>query len=174
MDSRARSAATLGVLVMLCLVGILVGIRALTADLPTDPLVESTTEQCENRNIAQGKKIRAEEITVSVFNAGSKAGAASRVMKELQTRGFADGDSGNAPKGTEVIRAQVWSDSPRNSAARLVALQLGAGIKVFAEQAAARSRHRRRGRRPAGQDAEGTRRRSGPRSARNVCSPPVS
>ena len=134
MDSRARSAATLGVLVMLCLVGILVGIRALTADLPTDPLVESTTEQCENRNIAQGKKIRAEEVTVSVFNAGSKAGAASQVMKELQTRGFADGDSGNAPKGTAVIRAQVWSDSPRNSAARLVALQLGAGIKVFAKK----------------------------------------
>ena len=40
MDARARSAATLGVLVMLCLVGILVGIRALTSDLPTDPLVQ--------------------------------------------------------------------------------------------------------------------------------------
>jgi hypothetical protein len=132
MDARARSAATLGVLVMLCLVGILIGIRALTSDLPTGPLVESTTEQCENRNIAQGKKIRADEITVSVYNAGRKNGAASRVMKELQTRGFADGESGNAPKGTEVIRAQVWADSPRNSAARLVALQLGTGIKVFA------------------------------------------
>ena len=134
MDSRARSAATLGVLVMLCLVGILVGIKALTADLPTDPLVEKTTEKCENRNIAQGKKIGAEEITVSVFNAGRKAGAASRVMKELQTRGFASGDSGNAPKGTKVLRAQVWADSPKNSAARLVALQLGSDIKVFAKK----------------------------------------
>jgi hypothetical protein len=135
MDARARSAATLGVLVVLCLVGILVGIRALTADLPTDPLVESTTKQCENRNIARGKKIRAGEITVSVFNAGSKAGAASRVMKELQTRGFADGDSGNAPKGSGVVRAQVWADSPKNSAARLVARQLGSGIRVFAGKA---------------------------------------
>ena len=132
MDSRARSAATLGVLVMLCLVGILVGIRALTSDLPTGPLVESTTQQCENRTVAQGKKIRSDEITVSVYNAGSENGAASRVMKELQTRGFADGESGNAPKGTKVIRAQVWADSPRNSAARLVARQLGTGIKVFA------------------------------------------
>jgi hypothetical protein len=131
MDARARSAATLGVLVMLCLVGILVGIRALTSDLPTGPLVERTTEKCENRNIAQGKKIRADEITVSVYNAGRENGAASRVMKELQTRGFASGESGNAPKGTEVIRAQVWADSRKNSAARLVALQLGSGIKVF-------------------------------------------
>ena len=132
MDSRARSAATLGVLVMLCLVGILVGIRALTSDLPTGPLVESTTQQCENRTVAQGKKIRSDEITVSVYNAGSENGAASRVMKELQTRGFADGESGNAPKGTKVIRAQVWADSPRNSAARLVARQLGTDIRVFA------------------------------------------
>ena len=132
MDSRARSAATLGVLVMLCLVGILVGIRALTSDLPTGPLVKSTTQACENRTIAQGKKIRADEITVSVYNAGRENGAASRVMKELQTRGFADGDSGNAPKGTEVIRAQVWADSPKNSAARLVARQLGHDIRVFA------------------------------------------
>ena len=132
MDSRARSAATLGVLVMLCLVGILIGIRALTSDLPTGPLVESTTQQCENRTVAQGKKIRSDEITVSVYNAGSENGAASRVMKELQTRGFADGESGNAPKGTKVIRAQVWADSPRNSAARLVARQLGSDIRVFA------------------------------------------
>ncbi|MET1060431.1 MAG: LytR C-terminal domain-containing protein [Nocardioides sp.] len=132
MDSRARSAVTLGVLVMLCLVGILIGIRALTADLPTDPLVETTSDTCENRIVDKGKKIRAEEITVSVYNAGTKAGAASQVMKELQTRGFADGESGNAPKGTEVIRAQVWADSPRNSAARLVARQLGSDIKVFA------------------------------------------
>ena len=134
MDSRARSAATLGVLVMLCLVGILVGIRALTADLPTDPLVESATEQCELRTIAQGKKIRADEITVSVYNGGSRAGAASRVMKELQTRGFAPGESDNAPKGSGVIRAQVWADSPKNSAARLVARQLGSGIRVFADK----------------------------------------
>ena len=44
----------------------------------------------------------------------------------------ADGDSGNAPKGTKVSRAQVWADSPRNSAARLVARQLGTDIRVFA------------------------------------------
>jgi hypothetical protein len=131
MGSRARSAATLGVLVMLCLVGILIGIRALTADLPTDPLVKKTSDQCETRTIAKGKKIRADEITVSVYNAGRKNGAASQVMKKLQTRGFAAGESGNAPKGTEVIRAQVWADSRKNSAARLVAVQLGTGIKVF-------------------------------------------
>lgn len=134
MQARARSATTLGVLVMLCLFGILIGVRALTADLPDDPLVESSDQQCENRTVAAGDRIRAGEVTVSVYNAGSRAGAASQVMTRLQTRGFAEGESGNAPKGTEIIRAQVWADSPRNSAARLVARHLGTGIKVFGGQ----------------------------------------
>jgi hypothetical protein len=116
---------------MLCLFGILIGVRALTTDLPDDPLVESSDQQCEDRTIAAGKRIRAGEVTVSVYNAGTEAGAASKVMSVLQTRGFAEGESGNAPKGTEIIRAQVWADSPRNSAARLVARHLGVGIRVF-------------------------------------------
>ena len=80
MQARARSAATLGVLVMLCLFGILIGVRALTTDLPDEPLVESSDQQCEDRTIAAGKRIRAGEVTVSVYNAGSEAGAASKVM----------------------------------------------------------------------------------------------
>jgi hypothetical protein len=134
MEPRARSAATLGALVVLCLLGILFGIRALTADLPDEPLVESSTAPCEDRTIADGKKIRADEITVSVYNGGVKAGAASRVMKELQTRGFVAGESGNAPKGSDVIRVQIWADRPKNAAARLVARQFGPGIRVFGKK----------------------------------------
>ena len=136
MQARGRSAVTLGVLVMLCLVGILVGVRALTADLPDEPLIESADQQCEDRTVAPGKRIRAAEITVSVYNAGSRAGAANQVMRQLVARGFAEGKSGNAPEGTDIIRAQVWADTRRNSAARLVARHLGTGIKVFADKPA--------------------------------------
>jgi hypothetical protein len=131
MDPRARSAATLGVLVVLCLVGILLGIRGLTADLPTDPLVEDDNAVCETRTIADGAKIRSADITVSVYNAGRQNGLASRVLKELQTRGFGAGESGNAPDGTKVVRAQVWADEKKNAAARLVARQLGPTTRVF-------------------------------------------
>ena len=131
MEARLRSAATLGVLVILCLLGILFGIRGLTQDLPTDPLVESTSELCENRTLEDGAKIRASEVTVSVYNAGRQAGLASRVLKQLQTRGFGAGESGNAPKGTKVVRAQVWADSKKNAAAKMVARHFGPTTKVF-------------------------------------------
>ncbi|RYP87219.1 LytR family transcriptional regulator [Nocardioides guangzhouensis] len=131
MEGRARSAATLGVLVVLCLLGIWFGIRGLTADLPTDPLVEKGNTICEDRTIAHGTKIRAGEITVSVYNAGRQAGLASRVLRSLQARGFGPGETGNAPEGTKVVRAQVWADSKRNAAAKLVARQLGPTTKVF-------------------------------------------
>jgi hypothetical protein len=130
MDARLRSAATLGVLVMLCLLGILFGVKSLTKDLPANPISAGSDELCTERTVEAGQKIRASEITVSVFNAGTRGGAASKVMKELQTRGFASGDSANAPDGTKVIRAQVWADSRRNSAAQLVAAQFGDDIAV--------------------------------------------
>ena len=131
MGARLRSATTLGVLVILCLLGILFGIRGLTQDLPTDPLVEDTSQVCENRTLQDGAKIRAAEVTVSVYNAGRQAGLASRVLKQLQTRGFAAGESGNAPEGTKVIRAQVWADSRKNTAARMVAKHFGPTTKVL-------------------------------------------
>ena len=130
MEGRLRSAATLGVLVILCLLGILFGIRGLTQDLPTDPLVESTSELCENRTLEDGAKIRASEVTVSVYNAGRQAGLASRVLKQLQTHGFGAGESGNAPQGTKVVRAQVWADSKKNAAAKMVARHFGPTTKV--------------------------------------------
>jgi hypothetical protein len=130
MGSRGRSAATLGVLVMLCLLGILFGIRGLTAELPTEPLVEDANAVCEDRVVEDGQKIRSDEITVSVFNGGKRAGAASKVLSALQERGFAAGETGNA-EDTGVIRAQVWADRRNNAAALLVARQFGPSIKVF-------------------------------------------
>ena len=131
MQARLRSAATLGVLVILCLLGILFGIRGLTQDLPTDPLVKDTNQVCENRTLEDGAKIRASEVTVSVYNAGRQAGLASRVLNQLQTRGFAAGESGNAPKGTKVARAQVWADTRKNAAAKMLAKHFGPTTKVF-------------------------------------------
>ena len=130
MDARLRSAATLGVLVMLCLLGILFGVKSLTKDLPANPISAGSDELCTERTVEAGQKIRASEITVSVYNAGRRAGAASTVMRQLQSRGFVAGESKNAPDGTDVRRAQVWADTRGNSAAKLVAAQFGDDIAV--------------------------------------------
>jgi hypothetical protein len=124
MDRRATAAITLGVLVMLCVVGLLVGFRALTAELPDEPLVEEAPA-CEPRTVQKGSVVRPRDVVVSVFNAGTRAGAASRTMEQLVERGFVPGDSDNAPRDTGVLRAQVWVDGPINPAARLVAAQFG-------------------------------------------------
>ncbi len=103
---------------------------SLTKDLPANPISAESDELCTERTVEAGQKIRASEITVSVYNAGRRAGAASTVMRELQSRGFVAGESKNAPDGTDVRRAQVWADTRGNSAAKLVAAQFGDDIAV--------------------------------------------
>jgi hypothetical protein len=134
MHSRVKSAATLGVLGMLCVVGLLLGIRAVTADLPSGSLVKDPPPACEDRTIEKGGRIAASDVLVSVYNAGNRAGRASRTMSQLQERGFAAGESGNAPEGTRVARAQVWYDDPANPAALMVARQFGPRTKVYPGQ----------------------------------------
>lgn len=130
MDRRVKSAATLGVLAMLCMIGLLLGVRAVTADLPTDSLIKDPPPACEARTIEKGGTVAATDILVSVYNAGSRAGLASKTMSQLQERGFATGESGNAPKGTPVRHAQVWTEDPTNPAALIVARQFGRETKV--------------------------------------------
>jgi hypothetical protein len=134
MHARVKSAATLGVLAVLCVIGLLLGVRAVTTDLPTGSLVKDPPPACEDRTIEKGGRIAAADVLVSVYNSGSRAGRASRTMNQLQERGFAAGESGNAPEGTNVSRAQVWYDDPTNPAALLVARQFGRNAKIYPRQ----------------------------------------
>ncbi|MBD8871195.1 LytR C-terminal domain-containing protein [Nocardioides donggukensis] len=129
MDRRAVSAITLGVLVMLCLVAVLLGFRALTAELPDDPIA-SEPPVCEDRDVDKGEKVRPRDVVVSVFNAGSRAGQASKISNALENRGFVPAERDNAPRETGIVRAQVWVDGPVNPAARLVATHLGKGTPI--------------------------------------------
>jgi hypothetical protein len=67
---------------------------------------------------------------VSVFNAGTRAGLADETMGVLANRGFDKGSVGNAPAGSRVRVAQIWTTRRKDAAARLVALQFGPAIKV--------------------------------------------
>lgn len=128
MEPRARSGATLAVLSVLCIFGLVFGVVAVSQEFPE---IETPTESaCEPREFAAGSKVRLGEVAVSVFNAGSESGAATKTLQQLMERGFARGTSGNAPKKTKVARVQVWTDEPNNPAVRLVAQQFGKGTKV--------------------------------------------
>jgi hypothetical protein len=132
-DRRATSAATLAVLLGLCLLGLLFGIKALTSDLPDDPIVENPDATCVDREVTAGTKVFAEDVLVSVYNAGTRSGVASKTMSTLQIRGFAAGKTGNE-KGVNVKRVQVWGD-PSNPAVQLVAAQFGDAATITAGRA---------------------------------------
>ena len=128
--TRGRlSALTLTVLVVLLLVGALVGWRSLTAPLPEEE--PATTGASCVEQLRRGDTVRTADVTVSVYNAGTTSGLASRTQEQLVERGFITGDVGNAPGALgDVRRAVVLARSAEDPAARLVARQLGRDVEV--------------------------------------------
>lgn len=131
MDSRATSAATLAVLSVLCLLALLFGIKAVTSDLPDDPIVESPDATCVDQEVTAGTKVRPADVMVSVYNGGTRSGVASKTMSALQVRGFVAAKTDNQ-RDSEVKRVEVWGD-PLNPAVQLVAAQFGSETKVSSD-----------------------------------------
>lgn len=130
MDRRTKAATCLAVLVALLVVGTVLGVKLLTAPFSTDLGTSLTTATCTPREVQRGAKVYTDEVLVSVFNAGSKPGLAGNVLEQLAGRGFAEGDQGNAPAGTRVRRAEIWTDTPDSPAVRLVRAHLGGDVRV--------------------------------------------
>jgi LytR cell envelope-related transcriptional attenuator len=128
--SRAKlSALTLTVLVLVLVVTALVGWRQLTSPLPSDDPADASASCAQE--VQEGDVVRSADVTVSVFNAGSRSGLASQTQEELTGRGFIAGDVGNAPGDlSDVEVAVVLAPSPDDPAARLVARQFGRGTEV--------------------------------------------
>ncbi len=121
---------TLVVLLAILLLGAYYGTQALFKPLPGDDSSKSATSGCQNRDVKKGQKIRARQVQVSVYNAGTRSGLADETLDKLHKRGFRRGEVGNAPSDAEVKRAQVWTTRRHDAAARLVAKQLGEGAPV--------------------------------------------
>lgn len=128
MDSRATSAATLAVLTVLCLLALLFGVRAVTSDLPDDPIVEDPDPTCVEQEISVGTKVRPADVMVSVYNGGTRSGVASKTMSTLQIRGFTAGKTDN-DRDARVKRVEVRGD-PSNPAVQLVAAQFGPDTRI--------------------------------------------
>ena len=121
MEPRLRTLATLAALGVLLLVAAVWGWSAMTAPFPQ----RAKPPVCVDRTIAQGDKVSRDDVTVSVLNAGTRNGLAGLTMDLLVDVGFGEGREGNAPRDTDVERAQIWTDDPRNPAVKLVAAHLG-------------------------------------------------
>ena len=132
MEPKLRSAITLGVLIIVLLLGLVWGWTKLVEPLPGlsgDP-DEAPEAACSVRTVAKGEKVHPDEVTVSVFNAGTTDGLATKTMEQLQTRGFAPGETGNAPSATDVTGSRSGRRTPGTLLSDWSASYLGRSVKV--------------------------------------------
>lgn len=116
MHPRLRTALTLAGLILLVMVAVGWGLFALTRPLPQAEVIPV----CTNTRVVEGSELTPEQVAVSVFNASTRNGLASKTLAQLVTRGFVPASTGNAPEGTEVRGVQIWANDAQNPAVDLV------------------------------------------------------
>jgi hypothetical protein len=126
MSRTLKSALTLFALAALVGAGGLWGWGSFTQPLPD----RSPPPICVDTPVRAGSKVVPGQVVVSVYNASSRAGLASRTSDLLTGRGFGTGELGNAPDGTQVKVAEVWAEDKRNPAAKLVRSYLGKKARI--------------------------------------------
>lgn len=124
MVEGARSAITLTALGLLLALAALWGWSAATEPLPA----KVDTPLCVDRTVEAGAKVYPQDVTVSVYNAGTREGLAGRTMQLLTDDGFAAGVEGNV--SARVGTVQIWTLDPESPAVELVASRLGPDVEV--------------------------------------------
>jgi hypothetical protein len=128
---RLLTGATLvGLVVVVCIMAVW-GFKAATAPIDDDPSTTASTDPtCDPDQQTVQEYVRRSEVTVSVFNAGAKAGRAQETMDLLEQAGFKPGEVNNAPDGVSVDKAEVYTTKADDPAAELVAKALGKKTQV--------------------------------------------
>jgi hypothetical protein len=133
-SSRRTGLAGITFLVLFAILGAgaVLGWRAVSEPVPgvSDGDTASDEPTCRD-GLAPGDVVRTGDVTVSVFNAGTRSGLADQTLGELTARGFIAGEVGNAPGDLGDVRfVRVLAPSRNDPAAQLVARQFGAQTLV--------------------------------------------
>jgi len=121
MATGLRSAITLIGLSLMVVAGAAWGWTQLSRPFPG----KAEPPTCVESTYTEGDKIYPQDVTVSVLNASRREGLAGRTMQELVDQGFGEGDTENAPQGTDVPFAEIWAPDPENPAVKLLRTRFG-------------------------------------------------
>ena len=121
MTAGLRSAVTLVGLSLMLVAAAAWGWAQLSQPFPG----KAEPPTCVESSFSTGDEIYPQDVTVSVLNASAREGLAGRTMRLLVDDGFGEGDTANAPKGTEVALAEIWSSDPENPAVKLLRSRFG-------------------------------------------------
>jgi hypothetical protein len=124
---KFRTPLTLLVLLLVLFGGAVYGWSAVVGS--GDSRSQSTTPQdCSTRTLSPGGRLQANEVTVSVFNAGTVQGLATETLNKLHKRGFEKGVVADAT--AKVRKVAVWTSTPDDPAVTLVARQFKGKAKI--------------------------------------------
>ena len=129
---HVTTAVTMLVLVAILVLGVVVGVRELFAPLPGEgeEAAADPSPTCATEDVRPGQRLTSRQVTVNVYNAGTRSGLAGQTLDTLSMRGFRVGEAGNAPKRSGVRRVQVWVVEGEEAAGRLVARNFGPRVPV--------------------------------------------
>lgn len=97
------------------------GWKAMTAPFPQ----KVDVGPCVDTPVKKGSEVYPSQVVVTVLNASTRAGLATRAMTDLVDEGFVKGRTGNAPSGTKLKTVEVWTPDKDAPSAALVASWLG-------------------------------------------------
>jgi hypothetical protein len=122
LNARLRTLVTLAFLTVLMLAGVAWGWSQVTEPFPG----KVAASVCVPTSYAEGEELFVQDVTVSVLNASSREGLASRTLALLEDAGFAAGEADNAPVGTTVSTpAEIWVTDADDPGAKLLRRWVG-------------------------------------------------
>lgn len=125
---RHKGLLTLGVAAAVTVAMALWGFSELTSPFP-----RTASKTCGPADRIVTKTITRSEVTVSIYNAGARAGTAARFSKALTRLGFRVSTVGNAREGVTIPVAEVVGPSVTDPATKLVAAALGANTTITSD-----------------------------------------
>ncbi|KQY55295.1 hypothetical protein ASD11_17230 [Aeromicrobium sp. Root495] len=118
--NRASTPVAIGVSAIVLVLGLLLGVKLVTAKADT---TDDAAATCTDQTVARGETLSSNLVKVNVLNASQRSGLANRVSINLQRRGFLAGDVANSTSKVAGEGVTILDADKDDPIVHLVAIQ---------------------------------------------------